>query len=196
MNFKLWLEKLEPISKEPIPEDYWTKNGGVYARIYQNQHLNPQWLQSFRKDKETITYTMPIQDDKFIHFAPKEIIQQIYNSNILGKSGAYAVSTTFGKWFPQVQYTHISRMLPNSLYITDIEKKIKKPNKRTPDFGKEIDAIIFQTNEPPQSATAEEVWWDKSIKIYNTQILSSRDAINILKHTPEKLDYPHIVRYK
>ena len=190
MNFKLWLEKLELIKHEPVPDDYWTKADGVYARIYGNKHKNPQWLKSHQKENSKSTYTMPIQDDSFIHFAPNETIEQINKDQKLKTQSNYAVSTTFGFWFPQVQYSHISRMLPDAIYSSTMKelKKLKKPippNKRIPDYGNEISAIRFKTNTIPSSATPEEVWWNKPVEIYDTEILSSREAINILKHTPE-----------
>jgi hypothetical protein len=195
MNFKLWLEKLEILHRKTLEDDYWTKENGVFAKIYDNLHLNPQWLKSFKKENEATTYSMPIKDDKFIHFSTKETIKKIFESSILGEHSVFAISVTFGKWHPKVQYNHISINLPNSLYITDIIEKKNKPNKRMPEFGKEIDAILFKTNDLPNFATPEEVYWDHPINIYNAKILSSREAINILKHTPERLEYPHEVKY-
>lgn len=190
MNFKLWLEKLELIKHEPVPDDYWTKNGGVYAKIWGNQHINPEWLKSHQKENSTSTYTMPVDEESFIHFAPNEIIDKIYTDQELNTKSNYAISTTFGKWFPQVQYQHISRMLPNAVYSSTMRdlKKFKNPmpkNKRIPDYGKEIKAIRFKTKNIPNSATPEEIWWNQPVKIYDSEILSSREAINILKHTPE-----------
>lgn len=189
-SFKLWLEKLELIKHEPIPDDYWTKQGGAYARIYDNQHKNPEFLKSFQNRRSTTTYTMPIEDDSFIHFAPNDTIEKIFQDQKLKTDVNFAVSTTFGIWFPQVQYSHISKMLPDAIYSSTMKelKKSKKPippNKRIPDYGNEISAIRFKTNAIPKSATPEEVFWDKPIEIYDTEILSSREAINILKHTPE-----------
>lgn len=198
MNFKLWLEKLEILSHKPITDDYWTKAGGVYAKIHRYQPNNPQWLKSFHKDYDITTYTMPVKDDKFIHFTPKENIPQILDSNTLGKGNAFAVSTTFGTWFPIVQFNHIARMLPNSLGHSDMvkfKKLNKKSNRRIPDMGNEIAAILFKTNDIPNHASQEEVYWDNPIKIHSTQLLSSREAINILKHTPEEIEYPNRVEY-
>ena len=187
MNFKLWLEKLELMKQEPIPDDYWTKDGGVYAKIYRNRHKNPQWLKSHQKENTTSTYTMPIQDDSFIHFAPNETIEQINKDQKLKTQSNFAVSTTFGFWFPIVQYSHISRMIPYTIEPKNV-KKMKRPippRFKILDYGNEISAIRFKTNTIPSSATPEEVWWDKPVDLYDTELLSSRDAINILKHTPE-----------
>lgn len=187
MNFKLWLEKLELIKQEPVPDDYWTRADGIYARIWGNQHKNPQWLKSHQKENTTSTYTMPIEEDSFIHFAPNETIEQINKDQKLKTKSNYAVSTTFGFWFPQVQYSHISRMLPHTIEPKNV-KKLKRPippKFKILDYGNEISAIRFKTNSIPSSATPEEVWWDKPVELYDTEILSSREAINILKHTPE-----------
>lgn len=187
MNFKLWLEKLELIKQEPVPDDYWTRADGIYARIWGNQHKNPQWLKAHQKENTTSTYTMPIEEDSFIHFAPNETIEQINKDQKLKTKSNYAVSTTFGFWFPQVQYSHISRMLPHTIEPKNV-KKLKRPippKFKILDYGNEISAIRFKTNSIPSSATPEEVWWDKPVELYDTEILSSREAINILKHTPE-----------
>lgn len=190
MSFKLWLEKLELISQKPVPDEYWTQANGAFARIWGNQHKNPQWLKSFQKENTASTYTMPIEEESFIHFAPNEVIEKINQEKQLKTKSNYAVSTTFGFWFPQVQYSHISRMLPDAIYSSTMKelKKSKKPippYKRIPDYGNEISAIRFKTNTIPSSATPEEVWWDKPVELYDTEILSSREAINILKNTPE-----------
>lgn len=186
-SFKLWLEKLELIKHEPIPDEYWTKANGAFAKIYGNQHKNPQWLKSHQKENSTTTYTMPIQDDSFIHFAPNETIEQINKDQKLKTQSNYAVSTTLGFWFPIVQYSHISRMIPYTIEPKNI-KKLKRPippRFKILDYGNEISAIRFKTNTIPSSATPEEIWWDKPVDLYDTELLSSRDAINILKHTPE-----------
>jgi hypothetical protein len=187
MNFKLWLEKLELIQQEPVPDDYWTRADGIYARIWGNQHKNPQWLKSHQKENTISTYTMPIEEESFIHFAPNETIEQIIKDQHLKRKSNYAVSTTFGFWFPQVQYSHISRMIPYTIEPKNV-KKLKRPippRFKILDYGNEISAIRFKTNTIPSSATPEEVWWDKPVELYDTEILSSREAINILKHTPE-----------
>ena len=51
-------------------------------------------------------------------------------------------------------------------------------------LGEEIVAILFRTDKMPYLAHAEEVLWDGNVPLKSVEPLSSRDAINMLKHTP------------
>ena len=150
-------------SKMLQPKSIINKNK-VKEAILANEKLPPillrQWLKSFQKENTASTYTMPIEEESFIHFAPNEVIEKINQEKQLKTKSNYAVSTTFGFWFPQVQYSHISRMLPDAIYSSTMKelKKSKKPippKKRIPDYGNEISAIRFKTNTIPSSATLQ-----------------------------------------
>ena len=156
-SFQDWLESLQ-LHQVIAPRDY-TK------RIYVSDDKNPEQIAAWQKQNTHKVFKFPLSKEKFIHFTPRENIPEILKTGLLKGSSVFAVSTSFGKWFPRVQFTHI---------------KHDKNNKRSD----QIDAIVFKTNKIPAGAHGEEVIWHDSVPILNAQVISTRSAINILKHTP------------
>jgi hypothetical protein len=188
MNFKLWLENLELVSVTP-PSKYLLK----YLNL-----KNPQELKKHYKNN----YKFPLNQDKFIHFSLAENIPEIVKSQKLGsESSNFAVSCSFGIWFPLVQFNHIITMRkkkllsPSNLRKKSEKEELLKRGYEIPEFNKEISAVIFQTKEMPNSANVEEVVWHGPVPIYNVKAISTRLAINILKNAPYKIGNDDTVQY-
>ena len=158
-TFCQWLENFE-FSRSIPPPDYSKK-------IWVNDPKNPEQIASWQKERTAKIFKMPLKNDKFIHFTENKNEPFILKSQQLNGSSVFAISTTFGKWYPEVQFTHIKKRID------------------------EVTAIIFQTNKMPVSARAEEVVWHDDVPILNARVIPTRLAINILKKTPHRHEMNH-----
>lgn len=148
------------------------------------QNLNKQGIEKWKKQLTSKTFQYPLNQDKFIHFAPKSLISKIKKENkIRGNYGStYAISTSFGIYLPKVQFR--------------ITKQAGLPAGSTEET---LGAILFKTNEMPILAKADEVIWKTNyIDIYDVKEISYRLAISILKHTPygDMLNWNDSVEYQ
>ena len=195
LEFKKWVENLE-FEKE-VPPNELTKH------IWVNQPNNQQQIDYWKKNNTKKHFKMPLNKDRFIHFSLNETIKSIVETNKIeyGNAGVFAVSCTYGKWLPTVQFNHIINKNKNKKFLAPMDLKSKKAqmliNKgyQIPEFSKEISAIIFKTNEIPTSGHVEEVYWNKEISIFDCKEIGTRQAISILKNTPTKISDDDAVTY-
>lgn len=164
MKFKAWLETLQ--LQQTIPPSEISK------RIWVTDPNNPQQITHWQKHNTRRVFTFPLANERFVHFTLPDAAQSILDRNAIGTDdrSVFAVSLSFGKWLPVVQYQHIRQRHPN------------RPNNLY--SSKDIVAIIFQTDKMPNAAFAEEVTWNPPVPIKNVQVVPSRDAIRMLKKTP------------
>lgn len=195
MQFKKWFENLE-FEKE-VPPNERTKH------IWVKQPNNQQQIDYWKKNNTKRHFTMPLNKDRFIHFSLNESIKAILETNKIeyGNAGVFAVSCTYGKWSPIVQFNHIINKNKNKKFLTPMDLKSKKVqmliNKgyQMPEFSKEISAVIFKTNEMPINGFVEEVYWDRAISVFDCKEVGTRQAITILKNTPNTISGDDSVTY-
>jgi hypothetical protein len=198
MYFRSWLESLELTAtvQEPI---------NPYLSMDRN---NPQAVQKWQKFYTQKRYRFPLAKDSFIHFTLIENIPSILQSNRIGKewyeadTGVFAVSTSFGKWVPIVQFNHIisrkaKTLSPLELRTRDrrVIDKLMSRGYRLANHQEEIGAIRFTTSKMPQSAHPDEVVWLKEVPFASAMALPLRQAIAILKHTPHQIEVDSYVEY-
>jgi hypothetical protein len=187
MQFKQWLEV---DLHKTIPPDEKFKN------IYVNDLNNPQQHQAWQRNNTHKIWRFEIAKDRFVHFTLPESADKIIQDQIIENERVFAISLVWGMWFPVVQFNHIIDKKKEKL-ISPIELKNQSPAKRLekiqklqsrgwkmPNYGEEVVAIVFQTNQLPTIGHKEEVIWNGPLKIKNSTIASSREAILRLKHTP------------
>ena len=112
-------------------------------------------------------YLMDIKKDQFIHFTTKSRAEEILDSNKLKSEsdytplgspvGAFAISSVWGKYFPEVQITHI------------------KPE--------DIVAILFTTETLPKWGKLSEVFWEDDVEFKTAKQISKGDAETYLNNT-------------
>lgn len=195
MDFLTWLENLK--LRQEVPAD------PMYKDIWVNQPNNQQQVKSWEKNRGLKVYEFPLASEKFIHFTLKETVPQIIQSKQIGfgNAGVFAVSTNYGIWFPTVQFNHIMskrkemHLLPQDLRKPKFAQRMREKGWTQPNYGQEIAAVIFTTNQKPRSANAEEVVWDDAISLTDVKQLSTREAIQILKHTPHTIGSNDLVKY-
>ena len=192
---KTWQEQLQ-LDKTIAPNE-------KYKRIWVDDPNNPEQIAAWQRSQTKKVYTFPLNKEKFIHFTLAESVAQILaDSTIKSQGSTFAVSTSFGVWLPVVQYNHIiSKKNDTTIAPRDLKNKLKyqkmlKRGYRVPELGKEIQAIIFQTDQIPKIAHSEEVIWEGDLKIKNAKQLTSREAIQILKHTPHQIGSNDEVKYE
>lgn len=115
-------------------------------------------------------YLMDIKKDKFIHFTTKSRAKEILDSNKLKSEsdytplgspvGAFAISSVWGKYFPEVQTTHI-KLEP----------------------GKDIVAILFTTETLPKWGKLSEVFWEDDVEFDTAEQITKGDAETYLNNT-------------
>lgn len=190
MKFKQWLENLE-LLKTVLPNER-------FKNIWVNQPNNIQQINYWKKQNTSNIFQFPLNQDKFVHFTLRENAPKILSDNLIKSDPAFGISLNFGMWLPVVQFAHIIRKRNSKLFSPgDIAKlsaerrqQLEKDGWQLPNFGQEIVAIVFKTDKLPNSAHREEVVWDGPLPIKDAQVMSSRDAIRMLKKTPygDKLD--------
>ncbi len=163
------------LQQEIPPSDYSKK-------IAVSDPNNPQQLSAWKRTFGKKIYKFPLKNDKFVHFSLQENLPDILKAQVL-RGPAFAVSLSFGVWNPGVQFNHIVRS--------------KGGNVREPNLSQQIGAIIFQTSQiPTNPGTMEEVYWENGVPLQNASIISAREAIQRLKHTPYALkDSQEFVQY-
>lgn len=116
--------------------------------------------QNFLGD-DTYFWSAPIIKDTFIHFTPKKLADKIIEEGYLGHDGytTFGVSTYYGKFYPNVQTTH----------IVDPETGRKT---------QEIVAISFKTSDFPYAGFVEEVNWYGKVKLDKAEKLTKEEAIS------------------
>lgn len=194
MNFKLWLELEFKNNVEPkfdISTANWI------------DQKNPQEVERLRKNLTYRNFEMKLKDETFIHFTLTESISAILESKYITVP-AFAVSCTYGIWLPVVQFNHIINKKKQNLFNPATLKNISKnpkladkyKNFSMPNFSQDISAIIFKTNTTPKFGRKEEVYWEaENINLIEAKLLSTREAINILKHTPKTIEENDIIYY-
>lgn len=196
IEFKKWLENLE-FEKEVPPSD-------LTKHIWVNQPNNQQQIDYWKKNNTKKHFTMPLNKDRFIHFSLNETIKSIVETNRIeyGNGGVFAVSCTYGKWVPIVQFNHIINKNKSKKFLAPMDLKSNKKAQmliskgyQMPEFSKEISAVIFKTNEMPTSGFVEEVYWNKEISIFDCKEIGTRQAISILKNTSYNISDDDAVTY-
>lgn len=123
-------------------------------------------------------YKMNVEDDKFIHFAPKERLEQILETNTIlmnppykkfGIDAVTAVSLTYGDFVPDVQTSH-----------SDSDS---------------LGAIIFETKITPKIGYIEEVIWEEDVRLINPKLITFDKAVNLLRKTVNKIEEHDAVLY-
>ena len=197
MDFRLWLEKLELKSTEVSPIS-------DYLRFDRN---NPQEVQSIQNRYTARIWQFPLAKDYFIHFTLSERVEEILRAKELGPRtdtgdgyNVFAVSCSFGIWFPIVQFNHIitkkkERVVSPLELRTGKSKKMLERGYRMPNFGQEIAAIRFRTNKVPDVAHSEEVVWHGTVPLIEASAITTREAVNILKHSQYKISEQDTVQY-
>lgn len=190
-----WQEQLQ-LDKTVAPNER-------YKHIWVDDPNNPEQIAAWQRSQTKKVYTFPLNKEKFIHFTLAESVAQILEDSMIKSQGStFAVSTSFGVWLPVVQYDHIIRKKNDrTIAPRDLKNKLKyqkmlKRGYRAPELGKEIQAIIFQTDQIPKIAHSEEVIWEGDLKIKNAKQLTSREAIQILKHAPHQIGSDDEVKYE
>lgn len=190
MKFKNWFEELE--QDQTILPNPRTKS------IWVSDPKNPEQVNSWKKKNTRKLYQFPLAKEKFIHFSLKESIPEIVKSStIKGEGSTFAVSLSYGIWFPVVQFDHIIRKKKEkTLHPKDfLNPRYKKNGYRLGNLGEEIDAIIFQTDKLPKRGNAEEVIWEGDIPMKNAKTVTTREAIRMLKNTPYTIGNDDEVNY-
>jgi hypothetical protein len=189
MTFRSWLESLTLAATEQKPLS-------PYLKI---NRKNPQEVQKWQRMYTEESYRFPIAKESFIHFTLSEYVPEILQNNGLGKdsydddTGIWAVSTSFGIWYPMVQFNHIIGRKQKVIAPLDMKNSSKHVNKlvsrgwRVPNYQEEIQAIRFVTTKIPLNASPTEVVWHKEVPFTSAKAMSIRDAIQILKHTPYQI---------
>lgn len=126
-------------------------------------------------------YLMNIKKDSFIHFTPKERVDEIIKSNKLMLNPPYgnfgiiavaAISTIYGKFVPKVQTTHLKTKM------------------------EDLSAILFKTSVKPDIGYIEEVLWHEDVIFDSVKIVSVEDAVEMLSNSPVKIKDDAKVVYK
>jgi hypothetical protein len=176
-KFRQFFELLEPkavLSLKNIkePPDF-SKYDDNFWSIWKIKKTDTQGVNRIMKDYAMKTYEYPLAKEQFIHFAPKSVIPLILKDNELkgNNGGTFAISVSFGKYVPRVQYR--------------VKGKGRAGSPRGFEKETELGAIIFKTDVYPVQAKLDEVVWNgNSIKIKEAKEINYRLAITILKKTP------------
>lgn len=198
MRFRNWLEELE--QDEVIPPSEASK------RFWVSDPNNPEQVKAWQKSNTRRVYKFPLAQDKFIHFTLIETVPEILESKVIKSAGtSFAVSLSYGIWFPVVQFNHIINKKGSRQGILapmDLKRlsknraeKLLQNGWRLPNFGEEIGAVMFRTEKMPVRGNAEEVLWSGDIPLADVQQIDTRQAIRLLKKTPYDIGSDDEVRY-
>lgn len=112
--------------------------------------------------------------DLFVHFTTPENAANILQTKQLGQSDSsvFAISLSYGHFFPEVQTTHTGKDLSGLV------------------------GVIFSTPIPPKVGYGEEVVWDGPIPIENPEIISADDAQAMLGEAPAPIGEDDQVVYQ
>jgi len=163
-------------SRQPIGSEIW-----LFKRRWESVIGNPAvfsgWvvhedssMELIANYKGTNYYLADVSQDTFVHFTLSNRARAIQQSgSLLGNSpfggtgiaGVQAVSTTFGKHVPGVQYTHLN----------------------SPD----VVAIAFKTTAQPKVGHVEEVIWPGDVPVSDLKIMDLASAISMLHGTDDEI---------
>lgn len=191
MEFKQWFENLEQ-DRTQIPNI-------KHKIIWVKDDKNPEQINYWKKNNTHKIYKISIKNDSFIHFSLTENIPLIIEQKeISGDWSIFAVSLSYGNWFPGVQFNHIIRKKKQKLIspsdMVNKEKYLKK-GYTIPNLKEEISAVLFTTNQIPKYGRIDEVVWDGPLKLTTARFIETRTAINMLKHPKYKIDSEDEVNY-
>lgn len=170
-----------------------------------------------REDELTMDHTK----DRYIHFTPTDRAHEIVKvGRILsdpphervGPSGAYAVSTTYGSYVPDVQTTHFAKSSPRTQKLQQahwqanpgpradrlrrLAQRSRQQDVKRAGLSKTLSAVVFRSKTKPKTGHPEETSWDKDVEIHNAKVVPMKTARAMLRKSPHKIDDPHYVHYK
>lgn len=128
------------------------------------------------------SWYLPVQKDKFLHFTTASRAAAILKSGKLlmrpphdkfGTDTVDAVSLTYGKLVPGVQFNHL------------------KPGPEEP-----LAAVVFMTSTVPYIGYVEEVKWESDVHLKKASLVSLDQGKALLGRTPHKIDDQEYVLYK
>ena len=191
MDFQQWL-KLKQV-KQPNPD---------YQKYWVSHPNNQEEIDSWKKQNTVKVFNFPLNKESFIHFTPNDSVESILQDQQLGREDhvVFAVSTSYGIWFPVVQFNHILNKSDKFPISRDDLKnapknKIQYIQRLVYSPKNHISAIHFQTNDKPDRGSVEEVYWSRPIQIKNAKVIDIRMAINRLKNTPYQIGENDTVEY-
>jgi hypothetical protein len=129
------------------------------------------------------SWFMPLAKDRFVHFTTEARADQIIKSGKLlmrpphdkfGTDTVDAVSLTYGKLVPGVQYTHITRSDPKAPIV----------------------GVVFQTDTVPKVGFREEVKWAQDVHLKSPSIVSFGEAQSLIRGSPESIPESDHVLYR
>lgn len=128
------------------------------------------------------TWWMDVREDEFVHFTTASRADSIVSSRKLlhnppgirqfGASGVHGISTTYGKYVPRTQTTHI-----------DVEPTDK------------LVAIVFSTHAIPKVGFVEEVIWDQDVPLTKVKVIPAERGVALVQASPVKIDVNDLVLY-
>ena len=196
MQFKKWME-MQLV--QTIPPNERTKS------IWVKQLNNPEQVDAWKRSLTRHVYEFPLNKESFLHFTLNDFADEIVKTGMIEGASVFAVSCSFGIWFPVVQFNHIISKKQDKMFTpAEIKKAKKNPTAferykksgwKIPNFQEEICAVHFTTQSKPVSAHSEEIIWHGPLSIQNATRIPLRDAIRILKNTPHKIGADDTVTY-
>jgi hypothetical protein len=117
------------------------------------------------------TFLGDVSEDLFVHFTTRENAEKILETKTLGSGNfsTFAVSTTYGEFFPGVQTTHIG--------------------------GDDVVAVVFSTDMPPTHGYPEEVVWKGTVPVKDLEIIGIDEAATLLSEAPARIGEDDVVVY-
>jgi len=137
-----------------------------------DQKVSPRW--NYGK-----YFRMNIEDDSFIHFTTQKRANEIMQSGVIQLNPPYsgyvkavfAVSVTYGVWFPSVQTTHIKSWMDVTGYDD------------TP-----LVAVHFMTDIKPIGSHKTEVVWHQDVPLLTADIISVSEAKDMIENNNQLSD--------
>lgn len=129
-------------------------------------------------------YYMPLSQDTFVHFAPKDRAEAIVASGKLlmnppyPKSGIDVVAAVSAVWGTLVRRTQITHLI----------KHVRPDNP--------VVAVVFKTNVKPEQSYVEEVLWQRDVPLVGARIVPVSKGMAMLKNTPEQIGEDDMVTYE
>ena len=169
-------------AKEKNPTINFILQNIVYAES-DDETLNEELKKSKETKFDDTEYKMDVEDDTFIHFAPKEVAQEIAKSKKLDPKfsetfadSVFAISLTYGEYVPTTQIHNIG-------------------GKRSENYEDYI-GIVFKTNDIPKVGHVEEVSWEGPVNINILKYVTIKEAENMLNNTPYNINERDYVLYE
>lgn len=128
------------------------------------------------------TYWMDVSNDRFVHFTTASRADTIARSKKLldhpegvkkfGPAGVFGISTTYGRFLPNVQTTHTGATAEDPIV-----------------------AVVFTTNDTPKVGFVEEVIWPGDVHLRTVDIVTESQAASMLRSAPEEINENDLVTY-